>query len=392
LDEKSKKLILSIPVTFFIDDKLGGVSSLNLNLIQHAPEGFSQIVIHLEDRSLNFARSSIQYPVDKQVQFVFDKKSNVYSVLEKMRKLVENKPGALVLNYGSEMAMLDHHQVYQTTYQLVHDAYNLDLAKIYGHLVDVFICHNAFIESELKKLFPSRLNDIFFLSHGVTIPEQFRKEKKADEPLRLLFLGRFAKSKGIFDLPQIAALLRKKNIKVKWTCIGSGPEEIEFKNSWHPDDEVAFLSPASNKEVLEICQQHDVFVLPTKFEGTPVSLLETMSVGLVPVITSLPGGIEEIVSSEIGYAVGMDNNEGFAAAISKLHYNRIELEELSCNCRKKIIEDFNIINTSKKYYELFSQYKQYKKEKKLKKLKVGSRLDHPMIPEKLVRIIRNVVN
>lgn len=381
-----------IPITFFIDDKLGGVSSLNLNLIQHAPEGFTQTVIHLEDRSLKVSKSDIKYPVDNQIQFVFDKKSNVYCVLEKMRKLVDNKPGVMVLNYGSEMAMLDHHQVSQTTYQLVHDAYNLNLAKIYGHLVDVFICHNSFIESELKKLFPSRLNDIFFLSHGVTIPDQFRKEKKADEPLRLLFLGRFAKSKGIFDLPQIAASLRKKNIKVKWTCIGSGPEESDFKNSWHLNDEVTFLSPATNKEVLEICQQHDVFVLPTKFEGTPVSLLETMSVGLVPVITSLPGGIEEIVKTDIGYAIEMDDNNAFAVAIAELHYNRLKLEQLSIKCRNKIIEDFNITNTSKKYYELFSQFKHYKKEKKLKKIRVGSRLDHPMIPEMVVRIIRNVVN
>lgn len=383
---------MSIPITFFIDDKLGGVSSLNLNLIEHAPEGFSQTVIHLEDRSLKLSKSGIKYPVDNQIQFVFDKKSNVYCVLEKMRKLVDNKPGVMVLNYGSEMAMLDHHQVSQTTYQLVHDAYNLDLAKIYGHLVDVFICHNSFIESELKKLFPSRLNDIFFLSHGVTIPDQFRKEKKADEPLRLLFLGRLAKSKGIFDLPQIAALLRKKNIKVKWTCIGSGPEESDFKKSWSPDDEVSFLSPATNKEVLEICQQHDLFVLPTKFEGTPVSLLETMSVGLVPVITSLPGGIEEIVKTDIGYAIKINDNNAFADAIAELHNNRLKLEQLSINCRNKIIEDFNITNTSKKYYELFSQYKHYKKEKKLKKIRVGSRLDHPMIPEMVVRIIRNVVN
>ena len=383
---------MSIPITFFIDDKLGGVSSLNLNLIQHAPEGFNQIVIHLEDQSLNVARSRIKYPVDKQIQFVFDKKSNVYSVLERMRKLVEDAPGALILNYGSEMAMLDHHPVSQTTYQLVHDSYNVDLAKIYGHLVDVFICHNAFIESELKKLFPSRQNDIFFLSHGVTIPEQCRKEKNTDEPLNLLFLGRFTKSKGIFDLPQIASLLREKNIKVKWTCIGSGPEETDFKNSWHPDDEVKFLSPVTNKEVLEICQQQDVFVLPTKFEGTPVSLLETMSVGLVPVITSLPGGIEEIVTKDIGISVDMNDNHAFAAAIEALHNNRSKLEQLSINCRNKVIEDFNIVNTSKKYYKLFSQFEMYKKEKKLKKLKVGSRLDQPMIPEIFVRTFRSIIN
>jgi glycosyltransferase involved in cell wall biosynthesis len=133
-------------------------------------------------------------------------------------------------------------------------------------------------------------------------------------------------------------------------------------------------------------------VLPTKFEGTPVSLLETMSVGLVPVITSLPGGIEEIVTKDIGISVDMNDNHAFAAAIVALHNNRSKLEQLSINCRNKVIEDFNIVNTSKKYYKLFSQFEMYKKEKKLKKLKVGSRLDQPMIPEIFVRTFRSIIN
>jgi glycosyltransferase involved in cell wall biosynthesis len=117
-----------------------------------------------------------------------------------------------------------------------------------------------------------------------------------------------------------------------------------------------------------------------------------MSVGLVPVITSLSGGIEEIVKTDIGYALEMDENLAFAAAVEELHNNRSKLEQLSFNCRNKIITDFNIINTSKKYYALFSQFENFKKEKKIKRLKIGSRLDHPMIPETLVRMIRNVVN
>ncbi len=50
---------------------------------------------------------------------------------------------------------------------------------------------------------------------------------------------------------------------------------------------------------------HDVFVLPTQFEGSPVSLLETMSAGLVPVITDLPGGIREIVEPAVGFRLPM---------------------------------------------------------------------------------------
>jgi glycosyltransferase involved in cell wall biosynthesis len=378
-------------IIYFIDDKLGGVSSLNLNLIKNAPNDFHQTVISIKDVSWSLSNAAIQFPVDHQIEFLFDHKSNAYSVLKKMRSLVPEEEGALILNYGSEMAMLDHFPVKQTTFQLVHDEYNLRLAKNYGHVVDAFICHNEFIQSQLLLMYPERKNDIFFLSHGVSIPKITRKQNVDGAPLRLFFLGRFTTSKGIYDLPKIAAILRSKGVLVIWTCIGAGPEEEKFKSSWDLQDNIAFLSPNTNEEVISIASQQDVFVLPTKFEGTPVSLLETMSVGLVPVITSLHGGIHEIVTSDIGYALPIDDNEAFANSIAELHYNRALLEKLSVACRQKVIDQFDLSVTAKAYFSLFSKYRSFKKEKKLKNKKVGSTLDQPFLPNYFTRFIRNII-
>jgi glycosyltransferase involved in cell wall biosynthesis len=385
IDSKSLKKI-----TYLIDDKLGGVSSLNLNLINQAPTAFLQTVINISELNASYTKADIKYPVDKQIEFIVDNKRNAYSLLKQLRELIPDEAGALVLNYGTEMAMLDNHKVLQTTFQLVHDEYNLRLAKEFGHVVDVFICHNVFIEEQLLSMYPKRKKDIFFLSHGVEIPSFYRFQLGENSPLRLLFLGRFSTSKGIFDLPKIAKILRLKNIPVTWTCIGAGPEENDFKTSWHKLDEVKFLSPKTNAEVIQIASQHDVFVLPTKFEGTPVSLLETMSVGLVPVITSLNGGIQEIVKSDIGFALPIDDNESFANSIEKLHRNRKLLEQMSISCRNEIINKFNLEKTSKLYFSLFSNYSDFKKNKKLKKKKLGSFLDQPFLPDFFTRFIRNI--
>jgi len=380
-------------IIYFIDDKLGGVSSLNHNLIKNAPQGITQTVIHIDEKESGMSRSGIHYPVQKQISFKYSAKENLYTVLKRLRKKLPYQEAALVLNYGTEMAMLDHFPVRQTTYQLVHDHYNVKLAEKYGHIVDVFICHNKHIESDLQKLFPLRKKDIFYLPHGVNIPEKYRKsEKVSAAPLKLLFLGRMSQSKGVYDLPVIAEMLRTKNIDVEWTCIGSGPELENFKKKWKSKEKVSFISPPTYEEVIDIAASQDIFVLPTKFEGSPVSLLETMSVGLVPVITSLPGGIEEIINKEIGFALPIDDNMSFANAIMELHFDRTKLNRLSENCRNKIISEFNVIDTSKKYFNLFLDFKLYKKEKVLKRQKTGSRLDHPFIPNLLTRIIRSIAH
>ena len=136
----------------------------------------------------------------------------------------------------------------------------------------------------------------------------------------------------------------------------------------------------------------DVFVLPTKFEGSPVSLIEAMSVGLVPVISDLPGGITDIVKEDIGFRIPIDDNKGFAAAIIKLDKDRTLLEQLSVNCRNKIIEQYDVKKTAVPYHELFSKYKELYKKKQLKKMKVGARLDQPFIPSFVTSFIRKIFN
>jgi len=382
-----------LSLSFCIDDKLGGVTSLNYNLLAHTPStNLETHVISIDLTESIYSRANVNFPVTHQVNFAFSNKENYYSVLKRLRELIPNKAGALILNYDTEMAMLDNYEVDQTTYQLVHDDYNLLIAQQYEHVVDVFICHNTIIKQKLLSSLSHRAKSIFYLPHGVPVPGFFRNSKDDTTPIKLLFLGRMAENKGIFDLPVINNLLRERGVAFEWLCIGNGPQLDDLKKAWNPADRVEFFSPASNDEVLRLCASRDVFVLPTKFEGSPVSLLETMSVGLVPVITKIPGGVTDIVNKDIGFAIEMDDNRSFATAIKKLSDDRNLLERLSANCRRKIVEEFDVTITSQGYHALFQRYEEFYKEKKLKKLKVGARLDHQMIPNFVTRLIRTLLS
>lgn len=364
---------------------------MNFNLTANPKNNLiEQWVIHLDEDDAPWTKAFIKYPVAKELYFKFSTQDNSYYLLKKLRKLIPDEPGALVLNYELEMSMLDHYKVSQTTYQLIHDDYNIKLAKKYGHLSDVFICHNSVIYEKLLNLFPDRHEHIFYLPHGVPVPKKFREPTSEKKALQLLFLGRMAVSKGVFDLPLINDLLREKGVKFEWTCIGGGPELEKLKSLWNPADKVIFLTPDSNEQVMEICVGKDVFVLPTKFEGSPVSLLETMSAGLVPVITDLPGGITDIVNDDIGFKIPMGDNNAFASAIWELYNDRNLLNRLSSNCRDKITKYFDVTITAAKYHELFSKYAHFYREKKLMKKKIGARLDHPLISQRVTKLVRLV--
>lgn len=381
-------------IIYCIDNKLGGVSSLNYNLSANCNNSsIKQTVLHIFCKEWEMSNANLDFPVDENLYFNYSASNNYYHTLKRLHQLIPDEEGVLVINYDTEMAMLDHYSVKQTVYQLVHDDYNVGLAKKYCHIVDAFICHNSAINNELKTYFTNRQQDVYFLPHGVPVPELARQSpRKINKPLQLLFLGRMAASKGIFDLPVISNLLQEQGIDFEWTCIGNGPELEALKKNWVRRDHVKFYQPQTNKEVLDICAGMDVFVLPTKFEGSPVSLIEAMSVGLVPVISDLPGGITDIVSEDIGFRIPVDDNKGFADAIIKLDRNRPLLDMLSVNCRNRIIEQYDVKKTAIPYHELFSKYKELYKKKELKKLKVGARLDQAFIPSFATRLIRSIFN
>lgn len=386
------KISNTMSIIYFVDNKLGGITSFNYNIISNCPiTDTEQWVIHIDQKEGKYTRADMGFPADKELFFNFSVKDNLFVTIKRLYNLLPPGPGALVLNNALEMQMLDHYPVEKTSYQVVHDDYNFSLAVYYQHIVDVFIAHSRFFYDKLLAAMPQRAATIFFLPHGVSIPVNHRPQSESEQSLKLLFLGRMSAQKGIFDLPVIDNWLDEWKVDHTWTCIGNGPELKTLQDVWKQGKSpVRFLSPPTNEEVMDICAQQDVFVLPTQFEGSPVSLLETMSAGLVPVITDLPGGIREIVQQNIGSRIEQGNVKGFATAIYELANNRQLLNQRSIACRDKIIKEFNVRDTAARYHELFARQREFYKPKQLKKIKIGSRLDQPWMPSLLTQIIRGI--
>lgn len=72
------------------------------------------------------------------------------------------------------------------------------------------------------------------------------------------------------------------------------------------------------KDVVDICSQADVYVMPSKREGLPVASLEAMYCGL-PLVTSNIRGLVDIMENGVsGYMCDPDDAQGFAAGIADL--------------------------------------------------------------------------
>jgi glycosyltransferase involved in cell wall biosynthesis len=108
--------------------------------------------------------------------------------------------------------------------------------------------------------------------------------------LKLLFVGRLSQTKGLADLLEACSTLQNE---VTLTIAG----EDQYGMSARFDSTfVKYEGQVSNSQVLELMREHDVFVLPTLFEGLSIAILEAMSAGMA-VVTTKNSGLVGIVDS-----------------------------------------------------------------------------------------------
>jgi glycosyltransferase involved in cell wall biosynthesis len=322
-------------VSHVIVNNLGGITSLVQNLILFKGDSaVNQDLILIDiDGNLN-SPAIINEKITANVsRFSLRPKDNWYHTYKRLANCLRKSEGLLVTNDQYDLIMLQAFNIPQKVVQLVHDEYNLQLSIKFSDCIDVFLAHSLFIYELLLKNLPERKKDIIHIPYGVPLGEKVDRRIK-EGPLKLVFLGRHEKAKGVYDLHKIDHLLKEKGVSVNWLILGSGQETETLKKDWSTNTNVAFTTPEKFPELMQLVAQCDIFVFPTKFEGFPVSLLETMSAGCIPVATDLPGGIQEIVKeygsedavtlAEAGKFDGDVNSFIFAEAIDNAARKEME--------------------------------------------------------------------
>jgi glycosyltransferase involved in cell wall biosynthesis len=121
------------------------------------------------------------------------------------------------------------------------------------------------------------------------------------DPVYILFLGLITPNKGIFDLLMVLAekrALLKNRLKLVVGGYGQVDELKAIIQKNDLDEFVEYKGWVTGQEKEKLFQQADIFVLPSYYEGVPVSILEAMRFGK-PIISTFVGGITEIVEQGI---------------------------------------------------------------------------------------------
>lgn len=212
------------------------------------------------------------------------------------------------------------------------------------------------LSEEWKEYFSKLVNPqkIVVIYNSIVLPEDLKKDL---ETQNLLFLGRFGKRKGIYDLIEVVSKLIVNYPNLKLYAGGDGEiEKVEamIKNK-NMEKNVQLLGWVTGREKERILKEASFYVLPSYNEGMPMSLIEGMAYKNVCISTDV-GGIPKVINNNVnGVIIKPGDKEKLYSTLKKLLDNGELRQKLSNNARRTVEEKFNIENNIEKLIDLYEE-------------------------------------
>lgn len=194
------------------------------------------------------------------------------------------------------------------------------------------------------------------INNGCYFPEYkgFIQNKKEYD---FIIVASFSEVKDHLLLFKVFKELCDDNHNYKLLCVGGGPlleSSKEFVKDYNLERNVIFTGSQSN--VFKYLSMAKIFVLSSKYEGNPISVLEAMSMGL-PLVVPNVGGIPNIVkNNRNGLLYEPSNYEQLLYSMKEL-LNDEALQKTITNNNLTDIENYTITKCSQEYEEFFIKIK-----------------------------------
>lgn len=177
-------------------------------------------------------------------------------------------------------------------------------------------------------------------------------------PLRLIYIGRLVRPKGVFEALEGLALARCKGVAANLVVAGDGPDLRDLQEIADRADlaeHVTFVGPAFGQRKVGLLRAADALVLPSYHEGLPYALLEGMAAGLVPIATRV-GAIPDVVTEGVhALFVPPRDPHAIARAIAALAADRARLARMSQACRERVAACYSIERLADDFTALYAR-------------------------------------
>ena len=208
------------------------------------------------------------------------------------------------------------------------------------------------VQSTIVKEYGFKNSALPVIFNGIDLEKcKIKNDYSYNENFKILHIGRFQNVKNHRDLVKAFSIFNQKHPKTQLYLIGDGELRHEIENLTDQigiKSAVIFLGLQS--DVHKYISNMDIFVLPSKYEGVPMTLIEAMGTGM-PIVATAVGGVPDMLDETSAQLVSVD-----AVAIAdafERYYLNYELRKLHGQNALKLAERFSSLTMAKRYVEIY---------------------------------------
>lgn len=172
---------------------------------------------------------------------------------------------------------------------------------------------------------------------------------------RIIYVGRLHPQKGLKYLIEAAKEIVETERNIEFCIIGSGSLEKELRDQIERnglEDYFIFMGRKPKEDLPQEYKRSDLFVLPSLYEGQPLTLLEAWAAKLPVVVTDVGGNSDFVRDGVNGYIVEPANAGELARAIKQALSNR-DLPEMGVRGYELVKNNYTWEKVAERTFEVY---------------------------------------
>jgi colanic acid/amylovoran biosynthesis glycosyltransferase len=236
----------------------------------------------------------------------------------------------------------------------------------YWGVVDEFLAGNpefrlsavvpvsSFLESQISSMAAALGVTVRRIPYSVAIPENTATPPGSD--FRLIYTGRLEEQqKRASDVATALCEVARRIPNLEAWIVGEGrarPSVERIIQQKGMDARVQLLGRVDNAKIYEMLTRCHGLVLLSDYEGLPISVLEAMAAGVVPICLDMRSGIREALTHEVNGLIVKDREQDFFDAVKSLHSNRVRWQQMSTAARETARRHYSVESSARQWEDL----------------------------------------
>lgn len=209
------------------------------------------------------------------------------------------------------------------------------------------------VRDTVLKVYGLKKQNVPVVYNGINLKKyNIKSNYSFGDEIKLLHIGRFAEAKNHENLINIFKELSNEFGTLKLYLIGEGTLEPKIKSQvkkLNLENKVVFVGITD--QISDYLYNSDIFVLPSLFEGMPMTLIEAMASAL-PIVTTNVGGITSMLTNNVEALLSEPENTAIYNNIKRMLLDENLRKRCGLNAKKKSLL-FSAEVMAKRYLDIY---------------------------------------